>query len=97
MVMLVQQTVKLPICRVDGSNVPYVPEHRFAVGADYDLDKFSFGLNVHIIETYGTATETETEYFGGKPNARAGRIRLYTSTLYAGYQINDNYRIKSRC
>ena len=39
-------------------------------------------------------TETETEYFGG-PNARAGRIDSYTFlNLYAGYQINDNYRIR---
>ena len=81
----------------DGSNVPYVPEHRFAVGADYDYNKFSFGLNVtYQSETYGTATETETEEFGGSPNARAGKIDSYTLlNIYGGYEINDNYRIKA--
>ena len=47
------------------------------------------------METYGTATETETEYFGGKPNARAGEYSYTLLNLYAGYQINDNYRIRA--
>ena len=60
-------------------------------------NKFSFGLNVtYQSETYGTATETETEEFGGSPNARAGKIDSYTLlNIYGGYEINDNYRIKA--
>ena len=81
----------------DGSNVPYVPEHRLAAGFDYDYNQFSFGMNVtYQSETYGTATETETEEFGGSANARAGRIDSYALlNIYGGYAINDNYRIKA--
>ena len=80
----------------DGSNVPYVPEHRFSAGADYNFNKFGFGLNVtYQSETYGTATETETEEFGGSANARAGKIDSYTLlNLYADYDIIDNATIK---
>ena len=47
-------------------------------------------------DEYGTATETETEEFGGSPNARAGKIDSYTLlNIYGGYEINDNYIIKA--
>ena len=60
---------------MDGSNVPYVPDHRLAVGFDYNYSKYSFGMNMtYQSESYGTATETETEVHNGSPNARAGRI-----------------------
>ena len=31
----------------DGSNVPYVPDHRLSVGFDYDYSKYSLSL-IHI-------------------------------------------------
>ena len=80
----------------DGSNVPYVPDHRFSAGADYNYNKFTFGLNVtYQSESHGTAAETETEVFNGTANARAGKIDSYTLlNLYGGYDITDNASIK---
>ena len=46
-------------------------------------------------ESYGTATETETEVFGTSANARAGRIDSYAlGNFYAGYELTDNAKIK---
>ncbi len=80
---------------MDGSNVPYVPDHRLSFGADYTWNKFDFGVGMtYQSETHGTASETETEVFGGSANARAGKIDDYFLVNFrAGYQINDNYRI----
>ena len=80
----------------DGSNVPYVPDHRLSVGFDYNYSKFSFGMNMtYQSESYGTATETETEVFCTSANARAGRIDSYTlGNFYAGYELTDNAKIK---
>ncbi len=80
----------------DGANVPYVPEHKFSVGADYMLDKLSLGLNLtYQSETYGTAAETETEVHVTTPNARAGKVDSYTLlNLYAGYDVTDYASIK---
>ena len=80
---------------LDGANVPYIPEHVFSGGIDYELGNFSFGINVtHHSETYGTASETETEVSGSTADARAGRIDSATLlNLRAGYKITDNYRI----
>ena len=80
----------------DGSNVPYVPDHRLSVGFDYNYSKFSFGMNMtYQSESYGTATETETEVFGTSANARAGRIDSYAlGNFYAGYELTDNAAIK---
>ena len=80
-----------------GANVPYIPEHRFSIGADYELDAFDFGVNLtYQSETYGTAAETESEEFAGSPNARAGKIDSYALVnFYGGYQINDNYKIRA--
>ena len=80
-----------------GANVPYIPEHRFSIGADYELDAFDFGVNLtYQSETYGTAAETETEEFAGSPNARAGKIDSYALVnVYGGYKINDNYKIRA--
>ncbi len=82
---------------VDGSNVPYIPDHRLGLGADYELGNFDFGINMtYQSESYGTATETETEIFNGANNARAGRIDSYTLLhLKAGYQVDDNIRIQA--
>ena len=82
---------------VDGSNVPYIPDHRLGLGADYELGNFDFGINMtYQSESYGTATETETEIFNGANNARAGRIDSYTLLhLRAGYQVNDNIRLRA--
>ena len=79
----------------DGSNVPYIPDHRLSLGADYNLDKFNFGINLtYQSESYGTATETETERFNGANNARAGRIDSYTLLhLKAGYEVDANTSI----
>ena len=79
----------------DGNNVPYVPEHRLSVGADYELNQFDFGVNLtYQSKTFGTASETETEEFSGSPNARAGAIDEYLLlNLYGGYDINENYSI----
>ena len=30
---------------MDGSNVPYVPDHRLAIGFDYNYSKYSLGMN----------------------------------------------------
>ena len=81
----------------DGSNVPYIPDHRLSFGIDYDYDKFDFGINVtYQSESYGTATETETEVFNGSPNARAGRIDSYTLlNLVGGYDFNENFRLQA--
>ena len=59
------------------------------------MGNFSFGINVtHHSETYGTASETETEVSGSTADARAGRIDSATLlNLRAGYKITDNYRI----
>jgi Fe(3+) dicitrate transport protein len=79
----------------DGSNVPYIPEHVLSFGADYEINKFDFGINMtYHSETYGTAEETETEESIGSANARAGRIdSAFLLNLRAGYKINDNYRV----
>ena len=81
---------------LDGSNVPYVPDHRLSIGFDYDYSKFSFGMNMtYQSESYGTAAETETEVHNGTANARAGRIDSYAlANFYAGYEVTDNARIK---
>ena len=81
----------------DGSNVPYIPDHRFAFGIDYDYNRFNFGVNLtYQSESYGTATETETEVFNGSPNARAGRIDSYTLLHFVGgYDFNDNFRLQA--
>ena len=81
----------------DGSNVPYIPEHRFSIGADYEYEAYDFGINLtYQSETYGTAAETESEEFAGVANARAGKIDSYALVnLYAGYHVNDNYKIKA--
>ena len=81
----------------DGSNVPYIPDHRLAFGIDYEYDKFNFGVNVtYQSESYGTATETETEEFNGSANARAGRIDSYTLLHFVGgYDFNDNFRLQA--
>jgi outer membrane receptor for Fe3+-dicitrate len=81
---------------MDGSNVPYVPDHRLAVGFDYNYSKFSFGMNMtYQSESYGTAAETETEVHEGTANARAGRIDSYAlGNFYAGYELTDNAKIK---
>ena len=67
------------------------------LGADYELGNFDFGINMtYQSESYGTATETETEIFNGANNARAGRIDSYTLLhLRAGYQVNDNIRLRA--
>ena len=80
---------------LDGANVPYIPEHTFSGGIDYGYGPFSFGINVtHHSESYGTASETETEMSGSTPDARAGRIDSATLlNLRAGYEINKNYSI----
>ena len=80
---------------LDGNNVPYIPEHTFSGGIDYGYGPFSFGINVtHHSESYGTASETETEMSGSTPDARAGRIDSATLlNLRAGYEINKNYSI----
>ena len=79
----------------DGSNVPYIPEHVLSFGADYEINKFDFGINMtYHSETYGTAEETETEESIGSANARAGRIdSAFLLNLRAGYKINDNYKV----
>jgi len=79
----------------DGSNVPYIPEHVLSFGADYDYDKFSFGINMtYHSETYGTAEETETEESLKSANARAGRIDdAFLLNFTGGYKINENYSI----
>ena len=79
----------------DGSNVPYIPEHVLSFGADYEINKFDFGINMtYHSETYGTAEETETEEALGSANIRAGRIdSALLLNLRAGYKINDNYRV----
>ena len=81
----------------DGSNVPYIPEHRFSIGADYEYEAYDFGINLtYQSETFGTAAETESEEFAGAANARAGKIDSYALVnLYAGYDVNDNYKIKA--
>ena len=81
----------------DGSNVPYIPDHKLSIGIDYDYDAFNFGINVtHQSESYGTATETETEVFNGANNARAGRIDSYTLLHFTGgYDVNENFRIQA--
>ncbi len=81
----------------DGSNVPYIPDHRLAFGIDYDYNKFDFGARLtYQSESYGTATETETEVFNGSPNARAGRIDSYTLLHFVGgYDFNDNFRLQA--
>lgn len=81
----------------DGSNVPYIPDHRLSLGADYEYEKFGFGINLtYQSESYGTATETETEMFNGANNARAGRIDSYTLLhLNAGYEIDDHFRLSA--
>ena len=81
----------------DGSNVPYIPDHRLAFGVDYEYDKFNFGVNVtYQSESYGTATETETEVFGTAANARAGRIDSYTLLHFVGgYDFNENFRLQA--
>ena len=33
----------------DGSNVPYVPDHRLSFGADYEYNDFDFGVNMHSV------------------------------------------------
>ena len=83
----------------DGSNVPYIPEHVLSFGADYEINKFDFGINMtYHSETYGTAEETETEESIGVANARAGRIdSAFLLNLRAGYKINDNYKSCYRC
>ena len=82
---------------MDGSNIPYIPEHKLSIGADYEIQKFDFGVNMtYQSKTYGTASETETEVHAGSPNARAGAIDEYfLVNLYAGYDITDNYSIKA--
>ena len=65
-------------------------------GADYEINKFDFGINMtYHSETYGTAEETETEE-SWWCKCRAGRIDSYISLnlRYAGYEINDNYKVK---
>ena len=81
----------------DGSNVPYIPDHRLAFGIDYDYNKFDFGARLtYQSESYGTATETESEVFNGSPNARAGRIDSYTLLHFVGgYDFNDNFRLQA--
>ena len=81
----------------DGSNVPYIPDHRLAFGIDYEYDKFNFGVNVtYQSESYGTASETETEVFGSSANARAGRIDSYTLLHFVGgYDFNENFRLQA--
>ena len=81
---------------MDGSNVPYIPEHRLSFGADYELNQFDLGLNMtYQSKTFGTATETETEEFNGSPNARAGAIDEYLLlNIYGGYTINENYSVR---
>ena len=81
----------------DGSNVPYIPDHRLAFGVDYEYDKFNFGVNVtYQSESYGTASETEEEWFGSKANARAGRIDSYTLLNFVGgYDYNENFRLQA--
>ncbi len=81
----------------DGSNVPYIPDHKLSIGIDYDYDAFNFRINVtHQSESYGTATETETEVFNGANNARAGRIDSYTLLHFTGgYDVNENFRIQA--
>ena len=47
-------------------------------------------------ESYGTATETETEVFGSTANARAGRIDSYTLLHFVGgYDFNENFRLQA--
>ena len=51
----------------DGSNVPYVPDHRLSFGADYEYNDFDFGVNMtYHSESHGTADESETEIFNGE-------------------------------
>ena len=81
----------------DGSNIPYIPEHKFAIGADYEFKDFDFGIQgTYQSKTYGTASENEFEEFGGSPNARAGAVDEYfLLNLYAGYEISDNYSVRA--
>ena len=63
----------------------------------HDYNRFNFGVNLtYQSESYGTATETETEVFNGSPNARAGRIDSYTLLHFVGgYDFNDNFRLQA--
>ena len=81
----------------DGSNVPYVPDHRISFGADYEYRNFDFGINMtYHSETHGTADESETEEFQGAADARNGKIdSAFLLNLYSGYDITDNYRIQA--
>ena len=81
----------------DGSNVPYIPDHRLSFGIDYDYNKFNFGARLtYQSESYGTATETESEEFNGSANARAGRIDSYTLLHFVGgYDFNENFRLQA--
>ncbi|MEE2695208.1 MAG: TonB-dependent receptor [Pseudomonadota bacterium] len=79
----------------DGSNVPYIPDHRLSFGADYEYNDFDFGVNMtYHSESWGTADESETEVFQGSADARNGRIDdAFLLNFYAGYDFMQNYRI----
>ena len=78
----------------DGSNVPYVPDHRLSFGADYEYNDFDFGVNMtYHSESHGTADESETEVFNGSADARNGKIDdAFLLNFYAGYDFMENYR-----
>ena len=82
---------------MDGSNVPYIPDHRLSFGIDYEYGKFDLGARLtYQSESYGTAAETETEVHNGSANARAGRIDSYTLLHFVGgYDFNDNFRLQA--
>ena len=81
----------------DGSNVPYIPDHRLSFGADYEYNNFDFGINMtYHSESWGTADESETEEFQGSADARNGRIDdAFLLNLYAGYDFMDHYKIQA--
>ncbi len=81
----------------DGSNVPYVPEYQLGFGADYTLDKFTFGMHAtYHSQSHSTASESEGQMAGTTHDARVGQIdEAFLLNFNAGYAVNDNFEFSA--
>ena len=65
----------------DGKQVPYVPEHRYTLFADYD---FGSGFSSRV------ETQTWGEYFMDNANTKKYKGFKWATSLYLGYELDQH-------